>query len=104
MRLSDFVILNKSLAAVARSMNILQAVEDVEQKVPQIRLKENPYVLTEKSKRCMAAVTAHDLNQYKRHIYTIGLQENVTSWLDELLRAGKEVEGCYEIPRNRTGR
>lgn len=104
MKLADYVMLNESLAAVGRSVNVLQTVEVAEQKVPQVRLKESPYLLTERSKRCMVAVSAHDLNQYKRHIYTIGLQENMTSWLDELLRIDKEVEGCYEISRDRTDR
>lgn len=84
-----YKILNKSLADIAASISVLK---ETKPPVPVscIRLEVKPYILSEDIKRSMPAITAHKLQQYTNKIYTIKLQENVTSWLDKLLSIDRE--------------
>lgn len=82
-------LLNKSLLDVVTAIQTLKETENSSY-THQIRLDINPYVLSEKTKRNMAVVTSHNLQQYINKVYTIKLQENVTSWLDQLLNINRE--------------
>ena len=91
MNLSDYTVLNQSLLDLVHSVNVLKAVPSTSEPVSQIRLKENPYIITTSSKRALNAVTAHDLNQYRKQIVQIKLNEDIETWHDILLEETNEV-------------
>lgn len=93
MNLHSYVILNMGLEEVGRSINLLNVAEEQKTYVPQLTLEPALYKITEAVRRSTAAVTAHDLSQYRNQSHTIRLQENVSTWLDELLEIDRtEVE------------
>ena len=83
--------LNKYLLNVIDSVSTVSPIY-LEDKLPQIRLESSPFVLTEEIERSCAVVTAHDLEQYKPKFYSIKLQENTRTWLDELLEPTQDSE------------
>lgn len=89
MEFGAYKLLNESVLAVAKSINVLQEVPQ-EKKERQFRLESNPHAISRASGRNCSAVTAHDLSQYKNKVYTIVLQESNMSWLDKLLSVGQE--------------
>ncbi|MCI9050700.1 MAG: hypothetical protein HFI05_02060 [Lachnospiraceae bacterium] len=86
--ISAYCILNVGMLKVAKSLNILQEVKESE-KIPYIKLKPNPYVISTNTIRYCQVISAHDLNQYKNKFHTIQLKENFNSWLDVLLSIDK---------------
>ena len=93
LNLHSYVILNMGLEEVGRSINLLNVAEEQKTYVPQLTLEPALYEITEAVRRSTAAVTAHDLSQYRNQSHTIRLQENVSTWLDELLEIDRtEVE------------
>lgn len=89
--ISAYSILNASMLKVAESLNILQKVKESD-KVPYIRLKSNPYVMSSNTVRCCQVVSAHDLREYRNKFHTIQLKESFNSWLDILLSIDKGEE------------
>lgn len=109
MNLSSYVVINKSLAKVGSSIVARKLAPEARKGVAQIRIKEEPFQLTEHIRRASAAVTAHDLNQYRRVIHTIKLQESSTSWLEWMLSEAAAGDcrdtmsgGKYEVQRYNT--
>lgn len=93
LNLYSFVTLNRGLEEVGRSINFLNVVKEQEVYVPQLTMEPTLYEITEAVRRSTAAVTAHDLSQYRNQSHTIRLQEDVSTWLDELLDIDRtEVE------------
>lgn len=82
-------ILDRQLIKVLESVNVVKEVK-LPEKGRLLRIKEASFNLSEESETMNRAVlTAHDINQYKNHVYVIGLQENVHSWLEYLLSIDK---------------
>lgn len=99
LNLSSYITLNRSLENVGRSINVLCAVEDAMPYIPQIRLEQSPFEVTENMARTTAAITAHDLLQYRNHGYSIRLEEDIVTWLDELLVIDRMEVAVDEIQR-----
>lgn len=87
-----YLILNKSLEDVAKSINVLEKVEVKPQVIEHVRLTPNPYVVSEATKRNASVVTAHNLLQYKAKAFAVILQEEIPTWLDALLQIDEEME------------
>lgn len=51
----------------------------------QIRLEDTVFLLTEDLNRVTAAVTAHNLEEYRNPLYRIKLTQDVKCWLDAIL-------------------
>lgn len=86
-------MLDKMLIDVADAVVLLTQPE-VKKKSRSVRLEVNPHSISVDSIRNSSVVTAHDLRQYRKHIHTVQLEENYSSWLEELLEAGRmEVSG-----------
>lgn len=69
----------------------------VEPKIAPVRLVENPFILTQStSNACKSVAEVYDLRQYRNQFHSIKLENNVDSWLLELLKID-EGEGisCY---------
>lgn len=86
MNLNSFVVLNRGLEEIGKSINLLNVAEEQKPYIPQLKLESTLFEITEAVKRSTAAITAHDLSQYRNQSYTIRLQEDIKTWLDELLR------------------
>lgn len=79
-----YKILDKTLISIVDTIVPL-AKPEVKKKSRGVRLEVNPYSITVDSNRSSSVVSAHDLRQYRNHIHTIQLEENYSSWLEELL-------------------
>ena len=90
---SAYAVLGKSVLEVLDSTNRLNTVE--EPKVERIvRLKENPFVLTEETERvCASVITAHNLSDYRNSFHSIKLKHQTDSWLLALLDMTKGEDG-----------
>lgn len=86
-----YSILDAQILEVAKSINVLNEAP-TPTAVSQIRLEEVPFVVTDEIKRNCAAVTAHNLEQYKNVQHSIKLKEDVTSWIDVLLEVDEREE------------
>lgn len=81
---TSYGILNGGLLEVLDSVNVLNEIPDPE-KEDYVRLVENPFVLTQDTKRNLSAVTAHNLYQYTNKFYSMELKDEASTWLEELL-------------------
>ena len=87
-----YAALDSQLLKVARSINKLQPVVNEETVLP-IRLKESPFVLSEKVARtCQAVVTAHNLQEYRNRYYFIAVRENIHSPLEVLVHKSESED------------
>lgn len=97
--ISAYSAINKSTIGVVDSINSIKIVEK-EKSVPQMRLRENTFVMTENIKRSLGAITAHNIEQYKNKFTTIKLEEEAYSWLLELLKIDEGDNGQYAVARS----
>lgn len=91
--ISAYQVINQSTLAVVQSLNTLNVVEERQSKPAEyIRVKENPFNLTDGVKQHAQVAAAHNLNQYKNQFHSIKLEEEADSWLLHLLKVD-ESEG-----------
>ena len=82
--ISTYQTINNATLAVLRSTNKLTITSEEKKEVP-ARLVDSPLVITEEIISSRAAITAHDLQQYRVEFYSITLKDSVDSWLLDLL-------------------
>lgn len=81
---SAYSAINRAVIKSIEAVNILTVPEEPK-KQSYLRLEDNPFVLTDDVAVTCQVVTAHNINQYKNKYYSIKLEENVHSWLQDLL-------------------
>lgn len=85
--ITAFRIINHDVLDVIKATNILNEVASKKEDKPAfVRLKESPYILTEKTAYHSQVVTAHDLRQYRKRFNTTVLRNADATWLDALLK------------------
>ena len=87
---TSYKILNKHLLDIAKSITRLQPVVE-EEPVAYLRLQEVRTPISVSYERVCASVVAHDLIEYKNKYHAFQLEENVFTWLDNLLNEGEEA-------------
>lgn len=75
----------RSILSVGKNINILDTVEDAPEPVAYIKLKEQPFIVSEDVEYFTKVVTAHKLTQYRNKIHTVSLEEDIETWLDALI-------------------
>lgn len=83
--LDVYLVSAQSILSIGRSINILDTVDGTTEPVAYVKLKEQPFIVSEEVEYFTNVVTAHKLSQYKNKIHTITLEENIETWLDALI-------------------
>ena len=89
-------ILNQSVLNVINDTISLNVIE-VEDKVPQYRMEETPYSISEKYDRIAPVVVAHNIVQYTNRFYTIQLDSKEVCLLDILIHLDRSEVDLREF-------
>lgn len=74
-----------TILSLGKNICILDLVERSVKDVAYVRLKPQPFELSEEIEYHTRVVTAHKLSQYVNKIHSVQLEEDVETWLDILI-------------------
>ena len=90
--ISAYQAIDNSTLELLKKTNSITSPLLKEERIP-LRLTDSPFILTEDIRlTCRSVITSHDVQQYRKQFHSIKLEDNVDSWLLDLLKIDEGEE------------